>query len=173
MDRLRDKIAHFIATSKVKKKIEEGVTDDNFFDYSFYVDLVAKSLRRFADDRHSYTPMGWRLDSEISSREELEAIAGSHTDLLHRWADILSIRDSDLMDEPYYKPYWDHISSSTTRPARFDKNGKPVSYYMEWPESTEEVDQIKSHLASHEAAIHNLQIDILVELAENHRYLWD
>lgn len=160
MDKLRDKIAHFIATPKVKKKIEEGVTDDNFFDFGFYVSLVAKSLRRFADDRHSYTPMGWRLDPEISSREELEAIADSHTALLHKWADILEIHLD--VEEPYYKECNDYLDGMTVE-----------NLLIVFPEHTEESKKKQDDFSDHEMAILNLKSDILSELGTNFMYMWD
>lgn len=160
MDRLRNKIAHFIATPKVKKKIEEGVTDDNFFDYSFYVNLIAKSLRRLADDRHSYTPMGWRLDPEISSREELEAIADSHTALLHKWADILEIHLD--IEEPYYKEFNELLEGMTVENLR-----------VVFPEHTEEANKKEKDFNDHELAILNLKSDILSELGAHFMYMWD
>ena len=160
MDKLRNKIAHFIATPRVKKRIEEGVTDDNFYDYSYYVDLVAKSLRRFADDRHSYTPMGWKLNPEINSREELEAIADSHTALFHKWADILEI-DLDL-EEPYYREYNEHLEGMTVENLR-----------VVFPEHTEDSKKKQDDFNDHEMAILNLKSDILSELGANFMYMWD
>lgn len=160
MDKLRNKIAYFIATPRVKKRIEEGVTDDNFYDFGAYVDLIAKSLRRFADDRHSYTPMGWKLDPEISSREELEAIADSHTELFHKWADILEIHLD--VEEPYYKEFNDHLEGMRTE-------GRQIVF----PEHTEESKTKEKDFNDHEMAILNLKSDILSELGANFMYMWD
>lgn len=163
-----------LLSSGARDRVRKGVAPFMFWDYGHYVHLTAESLREAAKHRTGHMirwdsrkeELGWTEESPYLDFEK-------ETELLNKWADILSIVDSDLMDEPYYKPYWDHIQSTSTRPARFDEKGKPVSYVMEWPESTDEIDRIKAELASHEAAIHNLQVDILVELAENHRYLWD
>ena len=175
MSKFRDKIAHFIATPEVKKRIDEGVTDDNFFDYGAYVNLIAKSLRRMANDRHSYTVLNYRLPPNYIklSTEELEELANAETVLLNKWADILSIADIDLMDEPYYKPYWDHISGARSEPVKWDEKGKPTLFQMNFPEHTEETEDIQKHMEQHEHTIHMLHVDILMELAENHRYMWD
>ena len=157
---IRDKIAWFIASKEGKKNLTEGVTDDNFFDFSFYVNLIAKSLRRMADDRHSYTPMGWKLDPEINSREELEAIADSHTVLLHKWADILEIHLD--VEEPYYKEFNDHIEGMRTE-----------GLQIVFPEHTEESKKKRDDFNDHEMAILNLKSDILSELGTNFMYMWD
>lgn len=159
MNKLRNKIAYFIATPKVKKKIDEGVTDDNFFDYSFYVGLIAKSLRRMADDRYSYTPMGWKYDID-DFEENKESIAESHTVLLHKWADILEI-DLDL-DEPYYKEFRDYLRGMTTDNLR-----------VVFPEHTEQSKKKAQDFEQHELAILNLKSDILAELGANFMYMWD
>ena len=157
---MRDKIAWFVASKEGKKNLTEGVTDDNFYDFGAYVDLIAKSLRRFADDRHSYTPMGWKLNPEINSREELEAIADSHTELLHKWADILEI-DLDL-EEPYYKEFRDHLNGMTVE-----------NHLAVFPEHTEESKKKRDDFNDHEMAILNLKSDILSELGANFMYMWD
>lgn len=157
---IRDKIAWFIASKEGKKNLTEGVTDDNFYDYSYYIDLIAKSLRRFADDRHSYTPMGWKLDPEIDSTEELEAIADSHTELFHKWADILEIH-LDL-EEPYYKEFRDHLDGMTVE-----------NLLAVFPEYTEESKKKRDDFNEHEMAILNLKSDILSELGTNFMYMWD
>lgn len=157
---MRDKVAWFIASKEGKKSLTEGVTDDNFYDFGAYVDLIAKSLRRFADDRHSYTPMGWRLDPEISSREDLEAIAGSHTELLHRWADILEIHLD--VEEPYYKEFNDYLEGMTVE-----------NLQVVFPETTEQSRKKEKDFNDHELAILNLKSDILSELGANFMYMWD
>lgn len=160
LNKLRNKIAYFIATDKAKKRFDEGVTDDNFYDFSFYVDLIAKSLRRFADDRGSYTPMGWKLDPEIETREELEAISESHTVLLHKWADILEI-ELDV-EEPYYKEFNDHLEGMSVQ-------GLEIVF----PEHTEESKKKHDDFNNHEVAIFNLKSDILAEIGEHYMYFWD
>lgn len=157
---VRDKIAWFIASKEGKKNLTEGVTDDNFYDFGAYVDLIAKSLRRFADDRHSYTPMGWKLNPEINSTEELEAIADSHTELFHKWADILEI-DLDV-EEPYYKEFNDHLDGMTVE-----------NLLIMFPEHTEESKKKQDDFNDHETAILNLKSDILAELGANYFYMWD
>lgn len=172
---LRDKVAWLIATKSTKKKIKEGVTDDCFFDYHVYVDLIAKSLRRLANDRQSYTVMNWRLPEDWAySGEKHEEYSDEETKTLNKWADILAIVDSDLMDEPYYQPFWDFITDTRTEPVRIDDKGKPTAYKLVWnQEETKEIRNIQADVAEHEQAIHNLQKDILMELAENHRFMWD
>ena len=160
MVKLRNKIAHFIATPRVKKRVEEGVTDDDFFDFGAYVDLIAKSLRRFADDRHSYTPMSWKLNPETNSREELESIADSHTALLHKWADILEIHLD--VEEPYYKEFNDYLEGM-----RVDE------LQVVFPEHTEKSKKKQDDFNDHEVAILNLKSDILSELGSNFMYMWD
>ena len=157
---IREKVAWFVASKEGKKNLTEGVTDDNFYDYSYYVDLVAKSLRRFADDRHSYTPMGWKLNPEISSREELEKIADSHTALFHKWADILEI-DLDI-EEPYYKEFNELLEGMTVENLR-----------VVFPEHTEQSKKKEKDFNDHEMAILNLKSDILSELGANFMYMWD
>ena len=160
MGKFRDKIAHFIATPEVKKRIDEGVTDDNFFDYGAYVNLIAKTLRRFADDRHSYTPMGWKFDFEAVSREDLEKIADSQTALLHKWADILEIHLD--IEEPYYKEFNDHLDGMATE-----------NLMVIFPEYTDESKKKRDDFYAHELAILNLKSDILSELGANFMYMWD
>ena len=157
---MRDKIAWFIASKEGKKNLTEGVTDDNFYDFGAYVDLIAKSLRRFADDRHSYTPMGWKLNPEIDSTEELEAIADSHTELFHKWADILEIYLDD--EEPYYKEFSDYLDGMTVE-----------NLLLVLPEHTEESKKKQDDFNDHETAIQNLKADILAELGANYYYMWD
>ena len=173
---LRDRISWLIATKPTKKKIKEGVTDDHFFDYHVYIDLIAKSLRRLASDRESYTVMSWQLPDDWmdSDEEKLTEYSDEETKTLNKWSDILSITDAVLMDEPYYKPYWDFITDTRTEPVRFDSKGRPTSYRMMWNrEETEEIQKIRDDVDRHGQAIYNLQKDILMELAEHHRSMWD
>ena len=173
---LRDRISWLIATKPTKKRIKEGVTDDDFSNYRVYVDLIAKSLRRLANERNAYTVMNWRLPHDWSSSgvDRLSEYSDEETKTLNKWAEILSIVDSDLMDESYYAPFWDFVLDTRTEPVKFDSKGRPTSYIMMWnQEETEEIQRLEEDFKLHEQAIHNIQKDILMELAENHTYMWD
>lgn len=159
---VRDKIAWFVASKEGKKNLTEGVTDDNFYDYGAYVNLIAKSLRRMANDRQAYTVMNWRMPEiwEHLSQEDMAAYAEKETKLLNKWADILEI-DLDV-EEPYYKEFNDHLEGMRTE-----------GLQIVFPEHTEESKKKQDDFNDHEMAILNLKSDILSELGANFMYMWD
>lgn len=157
---MRDKIAWFAASKEGKKNLTEGITDDNFYDYRAYVDLIAKSLRRMADDRQAYTVMNWRLPDDWGhlSTEELEKLSDEETMLLNKWADILSIWDDDLYDLPRFEPYFDALHD--------------YLFVSEEPLS-EEMEASGLELDAWGKAIDALKSDILAELGAHYMYMWD
>lgn len=178
LQRKFDDARNFVVTpllsSGARERVRKGVAPFMFWDFGNYVQLTAESLREAAKHRQS-SMIRWESRSqELGSDENPGSLDfDKETTLLNKWADILSIHDSDLMDEPYYKPYWDYISSSRSEVANRKDDGTPLSFRLVFPEETEEMRAIQRHLNQHEHAIHMLQVDILMELAENHRYMWD
>lgn len=159
---IRDKVATFVASDRGKKKLKEGVTDDNFYDFGVYVDLIAKSLRRMANDRHAYTVMNWRIPVswEGFSGEELRELSNEETATLNKWAHILEI-ELDV-EEPYYKEFNDHLEGITS-----------VNLEIVFPEYTEQSKKKEQDFNAHEMAIMNIKSDILAELGANYYYMWD
>lgn len=174
LDDARNMVFTPLLSPGARERVQKGVAPYMFWDYHSKVMLMAESLREAAKKRQGNMIRWESRKEELGWNEETFSLDfDKETELLNKWADILSIADSDLMDEPYYKPYWDYIGSGKSEPARWDEKGKPVAYRCVFPEQTEESKKIGQDVDEHEHAIHMLQIDILVELAENHRYMWD
>lgn len=157
---IRDKIAWFVASKEGKKNLTEGVTDDNFYDFGAYVDLIAKSLRRLANDRAAYTVLNYRLprDWVNKSTEELQVYADAETKLLNKWADILEIREDDLNLIPMFDPYFDAL-----RDHLFGSQA-PLS---------QEIHELGAALDEWCKSVENLKSDILAEIGEHYMYFWD
>lgn len=157
---IRDKIAWFIASKEGKKNLTEGVTDDNFYDFSFYVDLISKSLRRLANDRIAFTVLNYNLpdDWDEKTHEDLEPYAEAETVLLNKWADILDIDTSDIYDTPMFEPYFDALEDKL-----FGSKQDIGSAQKE----------LGRTLDSWENSILYLKSDILAEIGTNYMYFWD
>lgn len=172
IDAARDFAFLPLVSSGARQRAKHGVAPYMFWDYGSYVNLIAESIRNFADKRHGQI-MRWpgRVDQFTKENDGWDFEA--ETALLNKWADVLSITDSELTEEPYYQEYYDHIGQWVSIPTQWDKDGDPTLYRMEFPEDTEEMKKIRDDIRQHENAIYALQRDILVELADNFRYLWD
>ena len=159
LKKVRNKIAYFFADNTVKKQIDEGITDDYFYDYSYYVKLIAKSLRRFANDRVSHTVLNWKLPDNWTrfSEEEMQEYSDAETTLLNKWADILEISTDNLYDLPRFEGYFNALHG----------------LIFEGTELTPELDALGRELDSWEQSIIDLKSDILAELGANHMYMWD
>lgn len=157
---IRDKIAWFIASKEGKKNLTEGVTDDNFYDFGAYVDLIAKSLRRMANDRHSYTVMNWKLpvDWDGFSSEELERYSDKETEVLNKWADILEIDEDHFYDLPRFAPHFDALHDYLFG------SKQPLSDAMH---------TLGQEFNDWQNSIRDLKSDILAELGANYFYMWD
>lgn len=157
---VRDKIAWFVASKEGKKNLTEGVTDDNFYDYGAYVNLIAKSLRRMASDRQAYTVMNWRMPENLGhpSREDMAAYSEKETELLNKWADILENSEDDLYDLPRFDPYFDSLNDYLFG------SKEPLSESME---------ALGKEFDNWENSIRNLKSDILSEIGANFFYMWD
>ena len=157
---IRDKIAWFVASKEGKKNLTEGVTDDNFYDFSYYVDLIAKSLRRMANERHCYFAMGWLLPEDVYelSDEEKQRLSDEETARLNKWADILEIDETDLNDADIFDPYFDALDDHLF--------GSKL-------ELSEENQELGRTLNSWDKSLRNLKSDILSELGTNYFYMWD
>ena len=157
---IRDKIAWFIASKEGKKNLTEGVTDDNFYDYGAYVNLIAKSLRRMASDRQAYTVMNWRMPENWGHlpREDMAAYSEKETELLNKWADILEIDEADLYDLPRFDPYFDALNDYLFG------SKQPLSDAM---------DALGKEFDDWQNSIRDLKSDVLAELGANYFYMWD
>lgn len=157
---MRDKVAWFIASKEGKKNLTEGVTDDNFYDYGAYVNLIAKSLRRIASDRQAYTVMNWRMPENWGHlpREDMDAYSEKETGLLNKWADILEIDEDSLYELPRFDPYFDALHDYLFG------SKQPLG---------EAMDALGKEFDDWENSIQNLKADILSELGANYFYMWD
>lgn len=174
-DSARNSVLIPLLSSGAKERALNGVAPYMFWDYGSYTLLIAESLREAAKERTS-NMIRWPSRKQELSHKDVDKETldmDKETVLLNKWADILSITEIGLMDEPYYQPYWDYLEHSRLRASRWDGKGKPTTYVHEYPERTAKMEQAQKDLQQHEHAIHMLQVDILMELAENHRYLWD